>query len=451
MKNVNTSKVGFIEKLSYGFSGVGINIFWGMPMMYLVIYFTDVFGISAAAVGTLLLVARIWDAVNDPMMGTVVDRTQTKWGKCRPYMIFGSIALAVSFVMLFSGPISLGSTGKLVYAYVAYILFGMIYTVVDIPSNALISSITEDSKERTNLVTLRRTLANFGMVMGIGLVPPLVNLFGRGNQVKGYSMTAIILGSIAGLLIMLSGITAKERVVSRKQEKFSVKSMINILKANTPLLVIASVFMVNQIATSIKSAAMAYYFSYNLGKPELIAFGSIISLVSVIVGTMIIPVVLKKISKKNAIKYGLLVVAISSLALVFISYQNITMIMIMFSINGLASAFGLALPFVLVVDTVEYGEWKTGIRSQGLVFSTMTFATKLATAIGGALLGYILTFTGYIPKGVQPELALKGILVCIAVLPMIVAIIGVILMRFYKLDEELYSKIIADLKERKEI
>ncbi|MCM1991735.1 MFS transporter [Oceanirhabdus seepicola] len=449
MKSEYSTKVKAIEKWTYGFSGVGINIFFGMPMMYLVIYFTDVFGISAAAVGILLLVSRMWDAVNDPLMGVLVDRTKTRWGKCRPYMIFGPIFLFISFVMLFSGPTNLGSTGKLIYAYCAYIFFGMMYTMVDIPGNAMISTMTQNSKERTTISTIRRVFCNVGILIGAGAVVPLVSLLGQGNESKGYMLTTIILGVTGAVTIILSGVTAKERVKSHNKEKYSFKVMINVLKVNTPLLIISSVFMVNQLATTIKSAATAFYFSYNVGKPELIGIASGISLLATIVGTMCIPFFVKRLGKKKTIVYGLIGIAVSSLALFFIKYDNVPMILVQFVVNSFVSGFGLALPFIMVIDTVEYGEWKTGIRSEGLVFSTLTFATKLATAVGGALLGFILSTTGYVPKVAQSQAALNGILICIAGIPIVVALIGIVLMKFYSLDEKLYDDIVKELEERK--
>ncbi len=440
------TKVKTIEKSMYALSGLGISIFFGMPMIYLVIYYTDVFGISPAVVATLFLVSRIWDAINDPIMGTIVDKTKTRWGKCRPYMIFGPILLMVAFVAVFSGPTDLGNTGKIIYASITYIFFGMMYTMVDIPANALISSMTQDSKERTSITTLRRILCNVGILIGAAGVIPLVGILGKGDQAKGYMLTTIILGAIGTVSIVLSGLTAKERVAPTKNESYAFKDMIRVLKLNTPLLIISSVFMVNQIATTIKSAATAYYFSYNIGKPELIAVASGIALIATIIGTMFIPLLVKLFGKKKTIIYALVGIALSSLALFFISYENVTLIIIQFVVNSFVSGFGLALPFIMVIDTVEYGEWKTGIRSEGLVFSTLTFGTKVGTAIGGAALGLILSFTGYIPNAVQTQEALNGILVCIAGIPIVVAIIGIVLMKFYELDEKLYDKIVADLK-----
>lgn len=441
-----SSKVKTIEKTMYGLSGLGISIFFGMPMIYLVIYYTDVFGISPAAVSILFLVSRIWDAINDPIMGTLVDKTKTRWGKCRPYMIFGPILLMIGFVAVFSGPTDLGNTGKLIYAYITYIFFGMMYTMVDIPANALISSMTQNSKERTSITTLRRILCNVGILIGAAGVIPLVGILGKGDQAKGYMLTTIILGAIGTISIVLSGLTAKERVVKTKNETYAFKDMIKVLKMNTPLLIISSVFMVNQLATTIKSAATAYYFSYNIGKPDLIAVASGISLIATIVGTMAIPLLVKFFGKKKTIIYALVGIAVSSLALFFISYESITLIIVQFVVNSFVSGFGLALPFIMVIDTVEYGEWKTGIRSEGLVFSTLTFGTKVGTAVGGAALGFILSFTGYVPNAVQSKEALNGILVCIAGIPIVVAVIGIWLMKYYVLDEKLYDKIVADLK-----
>ncbi|MBI9012270.1 MAG: MFS transporter [Clostridiales bacterium] len=448
LKNERTKDVGAWENWSYALSGFGVNALFGMQMMYLLIYFTDVFGISAATAGIIFLIARVWDAVNDPIMGTIVDKTKTKWGKCRPYMIFGSIALAISFVLMFSGPTSLGPTGKVIYAGVTYILFGMMFTMVDIPANAIISRMTQNPQERANVTTFRRVIANVGMLLGVGAIG-FVPLLGRGNDSRGYALTAIVIGVISSLLILTAGISTKERVKSEQKHDFSTKDLFKTIRVNTPLMILVSVFLVNQLAMSIKTATTAYYFTYNIGREDLTAIVGVISLLATILGTAIIPLLLKKFGKIKSIVIGLFIIAISSVGLYFTSYANITMIMVWFIINSLAAAFGLGLPYIMIIDTVEYGEWKTGKRTEGLVFSMLTFSMKLASAMGGAILGFLLTYTGYVPNTEQTPLALKGILVSITVIPVIVAIIGIILMKFYKLDEKMYQMIINELEKRK--
>lgn len=450
MKNKDPKIIGFGENISYAFSGFGINFFFGMPMMFLVIYFTDVFGISAAAVGTLLLVSRIWDAINDPLMGMMVDHTKSKWGKCRPYMIFGPFILLGSFIMLFSGPSSMGEIGKLVWAYVSYILFGMAYTIVDVPSNAVISNMTQNGKERLSVTTLRRFVSNFGLLIGAGLVIPMVGVLGKGDAGKGYSLMATIFGTLSALMIISSGLTARERVVPTKNQHYGFKDIINMFKTNTPMVIIAALYFVSQIAISIKSASIAYYFTYNIGKISLISIVSVLSLLGTLLGTALIPLFTKLLkSKVKLVIVGLIVMALSSAGLFFSPNENIALIIILFFINALSSAYGLVMPFILMIDAVEYGELKTGFRSEGLVFSVLTFSMKLGTAVGGAILGYILSGLGYVPNVEQSVQALFGIKFCVAGLPIAAAIVGIILLKFYTLDEKKYAEIVDELKIKK--
>ncbi|WBW95649.1 MFS transporter [Oceanirhabdus sp. W0125-5] len=449
MENQKMGRVSGGEKFTYSLGAVAQNMFFAVPMMYLVFFYTDVFGISAAAVGTLLLVSRIWDAINDPMMGAIVDRTNTKRGKFRPYIIWGSIPLAISFILIFAGPSSLGATSKIVYAYVTYIFFGMMYTMVNVPYNAVSSSMTQDSKERTSIVTLRQLFSNFGMLIGIAAIMPLVGILGKGNQSKGFAITALLLGIFGMVINFISGVKVKERVSSGSKEKYSVKDMINIMKTNLPLFLISMTYMVNSIATTVRSAATAYYFSYNVGKTELIGIVSGLTLLCTLVGTGIVPMFTKRLGKKKAMYIGLIIMIISSASIYFISNQNITMLIVMFAINGLASAFAMVLPWIMLNDTVEYSEWKTGIRPEGLVFSTFTFASKFASAVGGALLGYLLQVSGYVANATQTPEALTAIKVSISGIPALAAIIALILMMFYKLDEKMYNNILKEIKERK--
>lgn len=443
-------QVGKMENWLYAFSGFGVNVLFGMPMMFMLIYYTDVFGISASVVGTLFLLARLWDAVNDPMMGGFMDKTSTKLGKCRPYLIFGPILLGVIFVLMFSGPQGLSSTGRIVFAYVTYILYGMAYTLVDIPGHALASRMTSLNHEKTKVMTLRRVVANFGMLVGAGAVIPLVGLLGRGNQSKGYMMTAAVFAVIAVVPIILSGITAKERVEETKDhQKFQFKELYSLLKSNVPLLITVLVFIVNQIAMSIKTAAMAYYFTYNVGRVELIAIVSGISLIFTIVGTAMIPMVTRRLGKKNAMIVAMAVIGATSFGLAMTPVQSVVLILVWFVLNSFAAGFGLAMPFIIAMDAVEYGEWKTGKRTEGIIFSLMTFGTKLAGAIGGAMLGYILEYTGYVANQTQSAIALKGILFSMAIFPIIVSVIGILLMRCYSLTDEKLEIITSELEARK--
>ena len=299
-------------------------------------------------------------------------------------------------------------------------------------------------------MTLRRVVANFGMLVGAAAVIPLVAVFGKGDQAKGYMMTAIVFTLIAGLPIILSGIVAKERVGDGgHHQKFEFKQLHGILRSNVPLLITVVVFIVNQIAMSIKTAAMAYYFTYNIGKVELIAVVSGISLIFTILGTALIPLITRRLGKKNGMILSMVIIGLTSLGLALTPYTNVTFILVWFVLNSLAAGFGLAMPFIIAMDAVEYGEWKTGKRTEGVVFSLMTFGTKLASAIGGAVLGYILDFTGYAANADQSTFALNGILFSIAVFPIIVSIVGIIIMKFYDLSEEKLAAIVEELKQRK--
>lgn len=449
-ENASNRQVGKLENWLYAFSGFGVNVFFGMPMMFMLIYYTDVFGISASVIGTLFLVARLWDAVNDPMMGGFVDKTKSRLGKCRPYLIFGPVALGIIFVLMFSGPQGLSGTGKIIFAYVTYILYGMAYTLVDIPGHALVSRMTSENTEKTKVMTLRRVVANFGMLIGAGAVMPLVGLLGRGNANRGYLMTAAVFAVIAGVPIILSGLTAKERVVeTQDHQKFEFKELYSILKSNVPLLITVMVFIVNQIAMSIKTAAMAYYFTYNIGRVELIAVVSGISLIFTILGTALIPLITRKMGKKNGMILAMAIIGATSLGLALTPATSVGLILGWFILNSLAAGFGLAMPFIIAMDAVEYGEWKTGKRTEGIIFSLMTFGTKLASAIGGAMLGYILTWTGYVANQTQTSMALNGILFSMAIFPILVSIIGIVLMKFYNLSDEKLQTIAAELMERK--
>ena len=244
----NSEKISFKEKVGYGLGDTASNLYFQMFVNFLLFFYTDIFGISAAAAGTMLMVSRFWDAANDPMMGIIADRTNSRWGKFRPYLIWMSIPLAVVGVLTFITP-NFDATGKLIYAYITFTLVMMAYTAINIPYSALMGVISPNSSERTSVSTYRFVLAFVGAFIVQGLTLPLVNLFGGGDQATGFPLTMAVFGVLACILFYITFATTRERVIVPTTQESSLKEDVKNLLKNRPwmYLLIMGIFTLGYI------------------------------------------------------------------------------------------------------------------------------------------------------------------------------------------------------------
>ncbi|MFZ5352023.1 MAG: glycoside-pentoside-hexuronide (GPH):cation symporter [Bacillota bacterium] len=436
------------EKIFYGFGDMASNLIFQYISIFLLFFYTDIFGITAAAAGTLLLVSRIFDAINDPIIGSLVDNTRSRWGKFRPYLLYGSIPLAVFTILCFSTP-QLSQSYKLLYAYITYIGLGVSYTFVNIPYSAMTAVITQDPQKRSELSSVRMVFAVIGALVVVSTAQPIVSALGRSNRQLGFLFSSIIFAFLSLLLFWLCFGMVKERVRAAEKQKIGILKIWYVLKSNTPLIIVSTAFMFDLTAYTISTSSTLYYFKYNIGNEALNTIYLLISILSMITGMLFVPMLSRRLGKRNAAVLGLIVVIISCIGIYFTPYKNITLILIWAGISGIGYALPTALSWAMVPDTVEYGEWKTGLRTEGIIYSTYSFAQKLATAIGGAAAALILELTGYIPNQVQSSTALKGILLNMTLVPAGFMILTIIIISFYRLDDNSFYEILASIDQNK--
>lgn len=444
MKDKN--KVRILEKVGYGIGDFSCNLFWQPILMFLLIFYTDVFGISPTAAAVLFLVARVWDAINDPIMGAIIDRTHTRWGKFRPYMLFGAIPFGLFAILTFTVP-NLDGTAKLIYAYITYIGLGMIYTVVNTPYSALSSSITQDPTERSNLSVIRMLFAMASTAIVIIGMPILKGILGAGNEAQGYQYTMIIFAIIAVILMLFSFATTKERYSSEATtEKFSFKELKDLYKNNRPLLIISLFFFLTMSRGAIGQAAGLYHLNYVLKRPELFTVFGMIALSVTFVSVLFVPLLLKKWDKKTIVLVGIVISCIRPLAYFTTSIPIIIAGNVLGAIgNGMVTG----LLWGLVPDIVEFNEYKTGNRKEGIIFSMIGFSLKMGTAIGGVLPGFILDLTGYQANVEQTATAIFGIKSLMGLIPLIVGILTFFVITRYELTGKRYNEILEELKVRR--
>lgn len=441
-------KVSSFEKFSYGIGCFGQNLIYGLMSSYLMIFYTDSFGLAAATVGTLFLIARIWDAVMDPIIGVLVDRVNTKWGKFRPFILIGGVLAGILTMLCFFNP-RLGITGKIIYAYVTYIIWGTAYGIMDVPYWSMAPTMSLDPDERTSIISIPRIAAIIGMLLVVVLTIPMVQFFGAGNISKGYFLTAVIFGTACGICAILTFINSKERITIasvKKDEKFI--DSVNVIAKNKPLIILLISMMFINIALTLKNTTLTYYFIYDIKNKDLIPIFSLISAVFMLIAMGLVAKVSKKIGKKSTFIGSCATSAIFN----FIMYFYMNNIILIFILNAL-SMIGIGASLVLITsmeaDTIEYAEWKTGKRSESIIFSLGTFTTKLSSALGGALLGYYLTLAGYVPNKVQSLNSVKGINFMMTMAPAIGLVFTVAVIYFYDLTEKRHSEILIEIEKSK--
>jgi GPH family glycoside/pentoside/hexuronide:cation symporter len=436
------------EKLGYAVGDTASCLYWQTFSMFLMIFYTDTFGISPAVVGTMFLISRFWDAAIDPVMGVIADRTETKYGKFRPWILWGIIPFTVSGIILFITP-DLSETGKIIYAYVTYTVVMMVYTMVNVPYGALLGVISPNSEERTTLASYRFIGAFAGNIIVQGTLLYLVMFFGKGNDKVGYPLAMTVFAVAAGLLFFYTFISTKERVKPPKVQS-TVKRDIKDLLRNRPWLILCSMGLMTLIYVSIKNGAMLYYFKYYVGNQEAAAPFMVTGTVFSIVGALSTPYIVRWIGSKKATFIVLTVVNAVCMAVFYLAGPKDFGLMYGSQILGsIPGAAMFPLIWSMYADTADYGEWKFGRRATGLVFSAATFSQKMGWAIGGAVAGFVLTIIGFVANVAQDEATLSGIRHMMSTIPAVLCLLVVAVASFYNLNSKLEKQIGDELLARK--
>ncbi len=455
-------RLSFKEKVGYSLGDTASNIYFQTFVVFLPIFYTDVFGISAAAMGTMLLVTRIFDAVNDPLMGVIADRTETRWGKFRPYIAGLAVPLAIGGVLAFTTP-DFSDTGLLVYAYLTYSLLVVLYTAVNVPYSALMAVITPNSMERTEVSTYRFVAAFVGQFIIGATALVLVERLGGGSEQQGWQYAMALYGVLVVALLFATFFLTKERVQTTKAQQGKIKEDLKDLLKNKPwvLIAIATVFQLTFIV--MRGSATPYYFRYFVQDQQLALFGSTIDLtyavftssfitlgtVATLIGAVATGLFTKKLSKKNIYAGFLTISAVLSLLFYMLVPENVLLI---YAVNILVSFFFGSVAVVqwaIYTDTADYGEWKFGRRATGLIMAASLFALKLGLTLGGALVGWLLGAHGFEAQAAQTEEALFGIRLLMSFYPALFGIVGGAIIFFYPLTDKMMVTIEEDLTSRR--
>ena len=448
--------LSFKEKYSFGIGALGKDLCYAIVSSYLMIYFTDSIGLAPAFVGSLFLVARLWDAVNDPAMGMIVDNTKTKWGKFRPWILIGTFINAVVLVFLFKRPAGLEGSSLYAYYSVMYILWGMTYTIMDIPYWSMIPTLATTKEDREKISVVPRIFASLGGLTVTTFGIALVNKLGNGNQIKGFEYFALGIVIIFIISTIVTCINVKEKTqVQVNNEKVNIKQAFNILKQNDQLLVFIGIVLAYNLAMQLAGGAAIYYFKYVAGKESLFSLYSFFK-VAEIGGLMLFPVVTRKIGRQQVFRmatilpmFGLITLFISGL----IAPQSILFISVSAVLLNLGSGFLLGSTTVMLADIVDYGEYKLGSRNESIIFSAQTLLVKLASALSGWLIGVGLSLIGYVAgAAVQSNITIIGIRVIMTIIPSIVALVMYVIYKSkYKINGSFHDEILQVIGSRKKV
>ena len=428
-----SSMLGFTEKLGYGLGDMASHFVWDMVGFWLLFFYTDIYKIPAAAAGTIMLVARFWDMGIDPVIGIVADRTQTRWGKFRPYILFGALPYALLTILTFTTP-NLGETGKILYAGATYVLLMTAYAAVNLPYSSLAAVMTDDTYERAGLNTYRFICAFGGQLVVTGLALTLAEFFGRGDKAQGFQYTLLLFGSLSLMFFFITFKATKERVRSSPSVQSSLKEDLKNLLANRPWIVLALVGVVSFVMFAMQNAAIAYYFKYYIGKEKNVQLFNVVGTIALIVALPFSKPLAKKFGNKNVFIGSSLISGACFIAMYLPGAESLLTVYTLNILAKLAYAPAVPLLWTMIADSADYSEWKTGRRATGLYFSAATFAQKAGWGIGAAIAGWVLTAFHYVPEATQTATALTGIKLLVSVIPGVLYMSCAIFMMAYNID-----------------
>lgn len=488
-----TGKLPVREKIGYGFGDAAANFVFQTMLIFQLGFYTDVFGITAAAAGTLLLAGRFWDAVFDPFMGVVADRTNTRWGKFRPWVLWSAIPFAVMFFLTFTTP-NFGGTGKLVYAYVTYILLMTVYSVNNLPYSALNGVMTGDVNERTSLSSFRFFFAMAAAFVVQGLTLPMVSKFGQGNNAKGWSLTIGVFALLSIVFFVITFFSARERIHPAPNQKSSVKQDFAGLLKNAPWIAMFVLTLFLFITLALWGSAMFYYFTYFVDKSQLFnflqswglvtsstdalgqsgwwhkllnTFGLIATegrsnvssvgfslfnmcgMLANIIGVLFTKALAVRFGKKRVFIVGLSLTALFTGLFIALPAEAVGLMFVLNILKSLSYGPTIPLLWAMMADVADYAEWKTMRRATGVVFAGIVFALKAGLGLGGAICGWLLATYDYVPNVIQTDHALFGIRMTASIFPAITFFIGVVALSFYGIDKKLNLQIQDELIERR--
>ena len=453
------------EKIGYGFGDMASSMFWKLFGSYLMIFYTDVFGLPAAVVGTLFLVTRVWDSAFDPIVGVVADRTHSRWGKFRPYLLFMAIPFSVIGVLTFVTP-SFGDNGKLIYAYVTYSLMMMVYSAINVPYASLLGVMSDNPKERNTLSTYRMAFAYIGSFIALLLFMPMVNFWsGHSKEIaaqqQGWTLAVAVIAVMCALLFIGCFAFTRERVKALHEKQAPLKEDLKDLWKNRPWWILLGAGVAALVFNSIRDGATVYYFKYFIVEEDFqtISFFGVsfvlsglylsVGQIANIAGVILAAPVSNRIGKKQTYMGSMAIATVLSILFFWFDKDNLALIFTFQILISICAGSIFPLLWSMYADCTDYSELKTGNRATGLIFSSSSMSQKFGWAIGSALTGWLLSYFGFVANEVQQAEAIQGIKMFMSFLPAAGTLLSIVFISMYPLSEKKMLEISAALKSRR--
>lgn len=443
--------ISLTERVSYGSGDFASGIVWHVSTMFLMFYYTMVIGLNPATIGTIIFASKVFDGVTDIGMGFIVDKTHSKHGKARPWVLWGSVPFLISGILLYTVP-DVSTFWQLVYVAISYNLLSFAYTMVNIPYGTLTSLITQDQYERSVLNVTRMLFSTAAaMIAGMGTLA-IVKMLGGGQ--KGWIFMSIIFSIVGFICLLLCFKNTKERVKpaikALENRPLPLKTSLKFLFNNKYWVIVLAFFLVQNIASGVGTAISTFFVaqvasaSASLTTESLMGILTITTVIPTVLCMVLALPVIKRYGKRNVAMVGTVIALIGSF-IILIDPYSLPLLIATNVIKGIGGAAVVAILFALLADTIEYGEWRNGVRTEGLIYSAGSFGAKVGTGFGTAVVGWMLAAAGFVSgAAVQPESAQSMIVFIFLWLPILFNLLMIIILYFYKLDKE-FPRILADL------
>lgn len=442
---------GFLyrQRFGYGLGDFACNLIWQVISLYLLYFYTDVMKLNAAAIASMFVVCRVIDAITDLLVGFAIDKTKSRWGKSRPWFLFGAIPFAISAFLAFSVP-DISPDGKLAYAYVTYIFLSFMYTVVNIPLASILPALTDDIEERTVLATWRKFFAFLGSTIVSATALTMVQMIGKGNEALGFRVVMGVFGVIGCICFFLTFALVREQNLQENENQATLKETISSLANNGPWKLFALNIMFMWTGYFIQSSALVYYYKYYIGSTRMSSLVATIMTMVPMVANLTVPFLAKRLGKRNLYSTAA-AVQLAGLLIIFVGNLNTTVILVGAFISACGYGIKESIYFSMQADPVDYGEWKTGIQIAGTLSSINGFLGKVAQAAAGGISGLLLAWGAYdSTAAVQTTEALTAIKAMYIYIPAILLVCSIITMAFYKLDKQ-FPQIQKELEEQRAV
>lgn len=454
------NQIALKEKIGYGFGDMASSMFWKLFGMYLLFFYTDVMGITAAAAGTMFLITRIWDTLFDPVVGFMADRTTSRWGKFRPYLLYMAIPFGIIGVLTFTTP-AYSASGKLIYAYITYSAMMMIYSLINVPYASLLGVISPDGRDRNTLASFRMAFAFGGSLLAVALIEPLVCIFSENaTPQRGWQLGVVVIALICVLLFLLCFAWVKERVRPAFEQSASLKDDLRDLWQNRPWWILLGAGVAALIFNSIRDGATLYYFKYFIQQDAAFQLGNtkvtystlylLIGQGANILGVVLASPVGNRIGKKNTYLSAMVMASVLSIGFYWLRRDQLALIYAFQLIISVCAGIVFPLLWSMYADIADYSEWRNSRRATGLIFSSSSMSQKFGWTIGGALTGWLLGYFGFQANSAQEHATQQGIVLMLSWLPAAGSLLSILFIVLYPLSEDRIALISKELAVRKQ-